>query len=199
LSDFVEKLKLKGQAEEDLYFARRDRDLIEALRRRKAQGPDKSVGLTIVSGGQTGVDRAALDMALAVGLPIDGWCSKGRLALDGPLPAVYPLRETPSSDYAERTEWNVRDSDATLILACGELSGGTALTARLAQRYGRPLRVRCMREEPEIDQFLAWVDEHGVRRLNLAGPREAAGGGVYAPASRFLRPLFAALAAHSRK
>jgi hypothetical protein len=73
----------------------------------------------VVSGGQTGVDRAALDAALALGLPIGGWCPLGRRTEDGPVPDRYPLRETPSADYAERTEWNVRDSDATLILHRG--------------------------------------------------------------------------------
>ena len=70
----------------------------------------------IVSGGQTGVDRAALDVALALGLACGGWCPRGRRAEDGPLPARYPLRETPSASYPERTEWNVRDSDGTLVL-----------------------------------------------------------------------------------
>jgi hypothetical protein len=70
----------------------------------------------VVSGGQTGVDRAALDAALACGLPCGGWCPRGRRAEDGPIDPGYPLRETPGDDYAERTEWNVRDSDATLVL-----------------------------------------------------------------------------------
>src|SRR3989442_2721366 len=91
----------------------------------------------IVSGGQTGVDRAALDTALALGLPCGGWCPRGRRAEDGPLPTRYPLRETPSSSYPERTVWNVRDSDGTLILHRGRLSGGTALTLRLVSRHGR--------------------------------------------------------------
>ena len=70
----------------------------------------------LISGGQTGVDRAALDAALAAGLPIGGWCPKGRLAEDGVIPLRYPLQETPSQQYAQRTRWNVRDADGTLIL-----------------------------------------------------------------------------------
>ena len=88
----------------------------------------------IVSGGQTGVDRAALDVALSLGIPCAGWCPRGRRAEDGPIDARYPLNETPSTSYAKRTEWNVRDSDATLILARLPLGGGTALTERLARK-----------------------------------------------------------------
>src|SRR3989442_8006923 len=94
----------------------------------------------IVSGGQTGVDRAALDTALALGLTCGGWCPRGRRAEDGPLPARYPLRETPSASYPERTEWNVRDSDGTLVLHHGRLRGGTALTNRPDRAPGAEAR-----------------------------------------------------------
>src|SRR5204862_1053873 len=88
----------------------------------------------VVSGGQTGVDRAALDVALGLGLPCGGWCPKGRRAEDGPLPERYPLRETPWSGYPQRTQWNVRDSDGTLVLLNGEPDRGTRLTIELAAR-----------------------------------------------------------------
>jgi hypothetical protein len=95
--------------------------------------------LEIVSGCQSGVDRAALDAALEAGVPCGGWCPKGRAAEDGPIDARYPLHETPSSEVQQRTEWNVRDSDGTLILSRGtELTGGTLLTQRLAQQRGKP-------------------------------------------------------------
>ena len=96
---------------------------------------------TIVSGGQTGVDRAALDWALSRGLAIAGWCPSGRKAEDGCLDPQYLLKETPSSGYTQRTRWNVRDSDGTLILVRGKLEGGTALTARIAEELGRPLLI----------------------------------------------------------
>src|SRR5919108_3104860 len=95
----------------------------------------------VVSGGQTGVDRAALDAAAEVGLRTGGWCPRGRRAEDGALAALYTLRETPSRGYAQRTEWNVRDSDATLVLCRGAPRGGTALTLRVAKRCGRPVLV----------------------------------------------------------
>lgn len=87
----------------------------------------------LLSGGQTGVDRAALDAALALGIPCGGWCPQGRRAEDGQIPARYPLTETGSPGYRERTYLNVRDSDGTLILARGALSGGTTLTRRVAR------------------------------------------------------------------
>src|SRR5512135_124388 len=95
----------------------------------------------IVSGGQTGVDRAALDAARQLGLECGGWCPRGRRAEDGKVASGYPLRETPSEDYAQRTEWNVRDSDATLVLTHGRPAGGTALTIAVARRLGKPLLV----------------------------------------------------------
>jgi Circularly permutated YpsA SLOG family len=102
----------------------------------------------IVSGGQTGVDRAALDVALELGLECGGWCPRGRRAEDGEIPARYPLRETRSAGYPVRTERNVRDSDATLVLHEGRLGRGTALTAGCARRLGRPLLEVDLRRPP---------------------------------------------------
>jgi len=93
---------------------------------------------SIISGGQTGVDRAALGVALALGLPHGGWCPAGHRAEDGRIPGQYRLRETPSADYLQRTEWNVRDSDATLILSPEPLEGGTEATRKFTQQYARP-------------------------------------------------------------
>jgi len=92
----------------------------------------------LVSGGQTGVDRAALDAAIELGVPCGGWCPKGRKAEDGVVPARYPLAETPSACYAQRTRWNIRDSDATLILTWGKPTGGTLLTLNECCKMGRP-------------------------------------------------------------
>jgi len=133
----------------------------------------------IVSGGQTGVDRAALDAAMAHDVPVGGWCPQGRRAEDGPIPDCYPLRETPSVEYRQRTAWNVRDSDGTLIVAEGTLEGGTALTRREAEQQRRPvLHVRPDDPVP-VEMILGWGDTNGVRVLNVAGPRASEAEGIY--------------------
>jgi hypothetical protein len=143
----------------------------------------------IVSGGQTGVDRAALDVALQIGIPCGGWCPRGRRAEDGAIPDSYPLRETPSTAYPQRTEWNVRDSDGTLILTRGRLTGGTALTVRLARRAGRPVLVVKLGRRPEPGEVAAWIGRQGIATLNVAGPREGDNPGIAAEAEDFLLRL----------
>ena len=125
----------------------------------------------IVSGGQTGADRAALDWAIARGIPHGGWCPRGRRAEDGRIDRRYALRETPAQDYQQRTRWNVRDSDGTLIFSrATELTGGSAYTARCAERMGQPWQhVHPGSDDAEsIRSFLA---QHHIRTLNIAGPR----------------------------
>ena len=94
----------------------------------------------IISGGQTGADRAALDWAIAHGVPHGGWCPKGRKAEDGPIDARYKLVETTSSDYLQRTEWNVRDSDGTVVFSIATmLTGGSKKTVDLARKHRKPV------------------------------------------------------------
>ncbi len=143
----------------------------------------------LISGGQTGVDRATLDVALELGIPCGGWCPRGRRAEDGVIPDKYPLKPTPAADYAQRTARNVRDADATLIIARGELSGGTALTAELARRYHKPYLVVEPTRPPELDTVRDWLERHHVKTLNCAGPRESGCPGIYHQAARFLRAL----------
>lgn len=145
----------------------------------------------IVSGGQTGVDRAGLDAALALGLAAGGWCPRGRRAEDGPVPERYPLTETTSAAYGVRTRLNVRDSDATLILCRGPLTGGTRLTAEIARRMGRPLRIADLSRRVQAPAAAAWLRGNGVRRLNIAGPRESQAPGIGADARRFLMRVLA--------
>lgn len=140
----------------------------------------------IVSGGQTGVDRAALDIALALGIPCGGWCPRGRVAEDGAIPARYPLQETGSHDYAERTRRNVIDSDGTLILAIGALQGGTLLTAQLAEKSGKPCLVVDLASPPEPGKVDSWIRENQISVLNVAGPRESQHPGIHALAGGFL-------------
>jgi hypothetical protein len=140
----------------------------------------------MVSGGQTGVDRAALDVAIALGIGHGGWCPQGRRAEDGVVPMRYALRETESRDYAVRTEQNVVDSDATLILCRGPLGGGTALTRELALRHGKPLLVVDLDGPTEPSAVRAWLEAHRIAVLNVAGPRESGCPGIGAAGAAFL-------------
>lgn len=146
----------------------------------------------LVSGGQTGVDGAALDAALAHYIPIGGWCPRGRRAEDGRIPPRYPLQETPSDEYEERTAWNVRDSDGTLIIAPAPLQGGTALTRREAEMRGKPV-VHVRPADPlPVPRVRAWVAENDVHVLNVAGPRASEIDGIYRRARTILDELLAA-------
>lgn len=143
----------------------------------------------IVSGGQTGVDRAALDVALSLGLACGGWCPAGRRAEDGRISQVYPLQETPTGEYAERTRWNVRDSDGTLILSMGPPAGGTALTEVFCLQGGRPCLIVDLAAEARVEPVCAWLRTFAIRTLNVAGPRESTAPGVHALARAFLETL----------
>ncbi|MFQ5335489.1 MAG: putative molybdenum carrier protein [Flavobacteriales bacterium] len=145
--------------------------------------------LTIISGGQTGVDRAALDFALENGLECGGYCPKGRLAEDGEIPDCYPLTETASAKYEERTILNVLHSDATLIINPGSLmQGGTAFTFEQAKEAARPCLVAdCMRPMAETAiEVMAWLKAEDICILNVAGPRESGFPGIYLMAKEVL-------------
>ncbi|MBN1910006.1 MAG: putative molybdenum carrier protein [Pirellulales bacterium] len=144
----------------------------------------------IVSGGQTGVDRAALDVALAGGIPHGGWCPRGRLAEDGPIPARYELRETSSAEYAVRTERNVLDSDGTLILHAGPLRGGTLLTCQLAERHEKPYLTIDLAESLNPSEVVRWLLAHKIDVLNIAGPRASQSPGIAQRAEAFLKQVF---------
>lgn len=141
----------------------------------------------IVSGGQTGADRAALDWAIARSIPHGGWCPRGRRAEDGPLPARYILRETPSSNYLERTGWNVRDSDATIVftMTAAGLTSGTLKTAEIADRMGKPILhlwpagAHDPAERHPAARLRQFLFRHQVVTLNVAGPRASQQPGVY--------------------
>lgn len=148
--------------------------------------------MIIVSGGQTGVDRAALDVAVALGVAYAGWCPKGGLAEDFQDPpglrAVYPaLVETPTPQFSERTRWNVRDSEATLVLTMGdalERSGGTRVALAYARKLGRPTLVVDVEGTTSPATVRAFLDR--FRSVNVAGPRESGAPGIYAVATRVL-------------
>ena len=155
--------------------------------------PIKNRGLMvtkIISGGQTGVDRAALDVAIELGLPCGGWCPRGRRAEDGRLPDHYPLLETSSASYRERTRLNVQDSDGTLVISGGKPRGGTALTISWAKRLKKPV-LRTNKSKFVARNVLQWIDDNKITVLNIAGPRESQNPGIYSQTIGILRGLLA--------
>ena len=150
-------------------------------------------GWRIVSGGQTGVDRAALDVARVLGLAHGGHVPKGRRAEDGALPDDYGgMSETASRDYSERTRLNVRDSEATLILTRGGIDGGTRLPLETARALGRPVLCVDVGEAGAVERIGAWLGGMAPGTVNVAGPRESEAAGIYGEAYAVLRGVFEA-------
>jgi hypothetical protein len=128
----------------------------------------------IITGGQTGADRAALDFALERGISHGGWCPKGRLAEDGTIHARYQLIEAPNAEYVQRTEWNARDSDGTVIFSVGEvLAGGSKKTEELARKHGKPVHHLSRNGGPGSPETALrhFIEQHNIKVLNVAGPR----------------------------
>ena len=124
-------------------------------------------------------DRAALDWALAHNLECGGWCPKGRQAEDGTIDAKYPLKETPSASYIQRTEWNVRDSDVTVVFSIeSTLTGGSKKTVEFARQHNKPCLHLCAADINIAESLKAFVEEHSVKVLNVAGPRASNEPGV---------------------
>lgn len=149
--------------------------------------------LNMISGGQSGVDRAALDCALILGLDVGGYCPKGRWAEDGSIDEKYPLIETASSDLKLRTRLNVESSDGTLILIpSGVVSLCTDFTVDCAQELNRPV-LQVDPTEPQsksADSILKWIRAHQIQILNVAGPRESESPGIYAVTLALLTKTF---------
>lgn len=146
----------------------------------------------IVSGGQTGVDRAALDVTINLNIPHGGWCPKGRLAENGIISVKYKLIETSTSDYSERTIANIRDSDGTLIIIehpSGELSGSTLLTRDEALKQNKLWQLINLLDASEQSNVIDWIRDNSIKVLNIAGPRESQCPGIYEKAYSYLRNL----------
>jgi hypothetical protein len=130
----------------------------------------------IVSGGQTGADRAALDWAMEEGIPHGGWCPRGRRAEDGKIADRYQLHETQGTQYAQRTEWNIRDSDGTVIFTIDpHLRGGAKRTMEFAREYRRPwLHLsQTVPVEESVERLREFLLDHQIEVLNVAGSRSS--------------------------
>ena len=147
--------------------------------------------IKIISGGQTGVDRAALDLALKNTIKCGGWCPKGRLAEDGTIDNKYPLKETTDTTYETRTKNNVRDSDATLILYIAEMDAGTRLTFDVAREMHKPVIIIDLSENRgvSLQKVQHWLQFNHPEILNIAGSRESNNPGIYAETMEFLEAL----------
>ena len=152
----------------------------------------------IVSGAQTGADRAGLDVAIRHGFPHGGWCPKGRKAEDGRIGGQYQLVETPSWSYLQRTEWNTRDSDGTVVFTLAkEVTGGSLRTIEFAKKHKRPwVHISHAGDYMPSVTLLGFVKDHDIGILNVAGPRESKEPGIWKWAYQVIEDAFFWGAAH---
>jgi len=146
----------------------------------------------IISGGQTGVDQAALDVAINFGIPHGGWIPKGRRTEAGTLPNKYMLTEMSSSSYPKRTEQNVIDSDGTLIISYGKLTGGSLLTFELAEQHKKEwlhINLEINRGFSAAQLIQSWIVLNDIKVLNVAGPRASEDPNIYEDAVRLLKAV----------
>lgn len=146
----------------------------------------------IISGGQTGADRAALDIAIELGIPHGGWCPKGRLAEDGTIDSHYNVKEISTPSYTARTEQNVIDSDGTLIFSFGPLTGGSVETLELACTHSKPvlhIDLSLVAQQEAVIQIVQWIQGHSIKVLNVAGPRDSKCSNIYESVKQVLTLL----------
>jgi hypothetical protein len=146
----------------------------------------------IISGGQTGADQAALDVAIELGIPHGGWVPKGRKTERGPLTAKYQLKEMPTASYPARTEQNVKDSDGTLIISHGELSGGSDFTRNRAEKHEKPwihVDAHKVSVEAAVQIVRAWISGNRIKILNVAGSRASKDREIYSTTTRTLKAV----------
>lgn len=146
----------------------------------------------IISGGQTGADQAALDVAIKKGIPHGGWIPKGRKTEAGVLPEKYQLTEMETTGYPERTEKNVIDSDGTLIVSHGDLAGGSAYTLEMALKHGKPcinVDAAAMPLNKAVRLIKDWIIENRIKVLNVAGARKSVDAKIYESTKEILEAL----------
>ncbi len=152
---------------------------------------DLTTSLRIISGGQTGVDRAALDFALENQIDCFGWCPKGRKAEDGVIPNTYPLKEAETSGYEKRTLKNVEESQGLMVFVDGEPDNGTILAIDHAEKQNKPIYIihLSMNVEDQETGILDFLEDQEVTIVNIVGPRESNSPGIYRKTKSFLEEL----------
>jgi hypothetical protein len=149
----------------------------------------------IISGGQTGADQAALDVAIEIGIPHGGWIPKARKTEKGPLPKKYQLQEMPTDSYPARTEQNVKDSEGTLIVSHGEMTGGSDFTREMAKKHNKPwmhVDANELTVEAAVQFVRAWISGNEIKVLNVAGPRASKDPQIYSTTKKILRSVLSA-------
>jgi len=146
----------------------------------------------IISGGQSGVDRAALDVAMSEGIACGGSCPAGRMADDGPIPEKYSLQETAGTDHLVRTENNVRDSDGSLLLYRDSLHGGTAYAEEMTRHLNKPVMAVDLNHPGGVADVVGWIEQNQLHVLHIGGQREKTSPGIYDQASGFIRDVLTA-------
>jgi hypothetical protein len=146
----------------------------------------------IVSGGQTGADQAALDVAIELGIPHGGWVPKGRKTESGPLSAKYQVKEMPTDSYQKRTEQNVKDSGGTLIISHGDLTDGSDYTRKMAMKHGKPwLHIDADKQSlgAAVQMIRTWISGNDIEVLNVAGPPAGKDPKIYAATKTLLKAV----------
>ena len=149
--------------------------------------------MKIISGGQTGADRAALDYAIEFNIPYGGWVPKGRKTEDGRLPEKYRLQEMQTSDYSKRTEKNILAADGTLIVSHGRLTGGSALTQFLAEKHNKSfihVDMNRMSIDEASEAVRIWLKKNQIETLNVESPRASKDSAIYEATRRLLDAVF---------
>ncbi|HYK46775.1 MAG TPA: putative molybdenum carrier protein [Parafilimonas sp.] len=153
--------------------------------------------MKIISGGQTGVDRAALDVALELHIECGGFCPKGRKSEDGMIPEKYPLIETATEEYSERTRLNIKEADATFVLIDRQADKGALLTIELCKTHNKKLMEADLSGRVDDKQVVQWILNNKITILNIAGSRETSSPGIYEKAYRLLRKVMIEIVARN--
>ncbi|HTX88159.1 MAG TPA: putative molybdenum carrier protein [Bacteroidales bacterium] len=156
----------------------------------KKEGKGNQPHITLISGGQTGVDRATLDFALEHGIPCGGYCPKGRKAEDGRIDKKYPLIETNTENYSERTIQNVQQSDGIIVFFDNHIDPGTQFAIDTSRKLCKTCLLVNLATPSNREMIAEWLRKNNITKLNIAGPRESFNPGIYQKVRKVLGHVF---------